>query len=102
LNNFKASQGEVIVHAPLRWHDIVGLTGIAPAFDDFADQMGILEAARPEILRALMDAEVYPGEPRWVWGRNAQADALSARNQVVDKINTLLDDTGKVRRSTSS
>jgi hypothetical protein len=99
LNNFKASQGEVIVHAPLRWHDIVGLTGIAPAFDDFADQVGIVEAARPEILRALKDAEVYPGEPRWVWGRNAQADALSARNQVVDKINALLDDTGKVRPS---
>jgi hypothetical protein len=102
LNHFKASQGEVIVHAPLRWNDIVGLTGIASAFDDLADQMGIVEAARPETLRALMDAEVYPGEPRWVWGRNAQAAALSARNQVVDKINALIDGTGKVRPSASS
>jgi hypothetical protein len=101
LNKFKASQGEVILHAPLRWGEIVGLTGIAPAFDDVADQMGIVEAARPEILRALMDAEMYPGEPRWVWGRDALATALSARNQVVDKINALLDGTGKVRPSAS-
>jgi hypothetical protein len=49
-----------------------------------------------------MNAEVYPGEPRWVWGRNALAIAQSARNQVVDKINAYLDGTGNVRPSAHS
>jgi hypothetical protein len=91
LMKFRANQGEVILHVPLRWNEIVGLSGIGDAFDDIADAQGIIEAARAPILRDLMEVGIYPGEPRWIWGNRAHLLLNGTRNRVVDMINAALE-----------
>lgn len=60
LFHFKASQGEVILSAPLRSSEIVALVGASSPFDELCDKAGIPEAERDEYFKKLIDLEQYP------------------------------------------
>lgn len=54
--HFKASQGEMILNAPLKGSKIVALTGASSPFDELCDKAGILEAQRDEYFKQLIDS----------------------------------------------
>ena len=58
--HFKASQGEVILSAPLKGSEIVALTGASSPFDELCDKAGIPEAERDEYFKKLIDLGQYP------------------------------------------
>jgi hypothetical protein len=87
LLNFKADQGEVVLRTKLQAIDVIGLTGVGSAIDDLFDQMGVIDAARTPLMRALVEAGVYPGEPTWVWDERA----LLVIDKVYDRIIGLLE-----------
>ncbi|CCG94593.1 hypothetical protein MARHY1113 [Marinobacter nauticus ATCC 49840] len=58
--NFKASQGEVILSAPLKGSEIVALTGASSPFDELCDKAGIPESERDGYFKQLIDLEQYP------------------------------------------
>lgn len=86
LMNFQAQQGEVILHAPLCAHEVIGLTGIGSAFDDLCDSIGLIQSARTVIFRDLVDSGSYPGEPTWVWDERALSVIARTQDQVIAKI----------------
>lgn len=58
--HFKASQGEVILSAPLKGSEIVALVGASSPFDELCDKAGIPEAERDEYFKKLIDLGQYP------------------------------------------
>jgi len=58
--HFKASQGEVILSAPLKGSEIVALTGASSPFDELCDKADIPENERDEYFKKLIDIEQYP------------------------------------------
>jgi hypothetical protein len=58
--NFKASQGEVILCAPLKGSEIVALTGASSPFDELCDKAQIPESERDEYFKKLIDLGQYP------------------------------------------
>ncbi|OXE36005.1 MAG: hypothetical protein CGW95_10535 [Phenylobacterium zucineum] len=89
LANFKASQGEVILTSKLVAIDIVGLTGVSSAIDDLFDSLGILDAARALLMRDLVSAGVYPGEPTWVWDEAAISVVDRTYDRLIEKLEQL-------------
>lgn len=89
LANFKASQGEVILTSKLVAIDIVGLTGVSSAIDDLFDGLGIVDAARASLMRDLVAAGVYPGEPTWIWDEAAILVVDRTYDQLIEKLERL-------------
>ncbi|MBA0197655.1 hypothetical protein H4F51_13250 [Pectobacterium brasiliense] len=58
--HFKASQGEVILSAPLKGSEIVALTGASSPFDELCDKACIPESERDECFKKLIDHGQYP------------------------------------------
>src|SRR3989338_5704331 len=58
--NFKASQGEVVLSAPLKGSQIIALTGASSPFDELCDKAPIPEAEREEYFKKLIDFGQYP------------------------------------------
>ena len=58
--HFKASQGEVILSAPLKGSEIIALTGASSPFDELCDKAFIPEAERDAYFKQLIDIEKYP------------------------------------------
>lgn len=58
--HFKASQGEVILSAPLKGTEIVALTGASSPFDELCDKACIPESERDEYFKQLIDFGLYP------------------------------------------
>jgi len=58
--HFKASQGEVILNAPLKGSEIVALTGASSPFDELCDIASIPESDRDWYFKELIDLGQYP------------------------------------------
>lgn len=58
--HFKASQGEVILSAPLKGSEIVALTGASSPFDELCDKLSIPKSERDEYFKKLIDLGLYP------------------------------------------
>ena len=77
LQNFKASQSEIILNAPLRRDEIEGFCGRSSPFELLCEFAGIHdEEARDEIWRKLCDADDFPEQPTWL-KREAALRALA-------------------------
>lgn len=72
LFHFRDAQGEVVLHAPLRGSEIIGLTGISSPFDELCDKANIAEERRDAIFRKLIADGTYPGEPGYTTVAGAQ------------------------------
>lgn len=64
--NFKVSQGEVILSAPLKGSEIVALTGASSPFDELCDKVSIPESERDEYFKKLIDLEQYPETLKYI------------------------------------
>ncbi|AYV37541.1 hypothetical protein [Aeromonas veronii] len=58
--HFKASQGEVILNAPLKGSEIVALSGVSSPFDELCDQAEIPVSERDDYFKKLIDLQIYP------------------------------------------
>lgn len=70
-------------------NDIIGLTGVSSAIDDLFDGLGVLEAARASLMRDLVSAGVYPGEPTWIWDEAAILVVDRTYDQLIEKLEGL-------------
>ncbi|CAH6803384.1 conserved hypothetical protein [Vibrio chagasii] len=65
LNNFKATQGEVILSSPLKGSEIIALTGASSPFDDLCDELKVPEEMRDEYFRQLVNQGICPEEIKY-------------------------------------
>ncbi|KJF91903.1 MULTISPECIES: hypothetical protein [Vibrionaceae] len=72
LNNFKATQGEVILSSPLKGSEIIALTGAASPFDELCEQAGIEEEKRDDYYRQLVEQDIYPDEIQYTTKEGTQ------------------------------
>lgn len=79
LLNFRDSQGEVVLKAPLRGSEIIALTGASSPFDELCDRAGIPIEKRDVLFSQLVKSGVYPGEV-------AYTTAQGARNAISNTI----------------
>ncbi|MBN6152405.1 hypothetical protein JR065_18870 [Xanthomonas sp. AmX2] len=66
LLNFKDTQQEVVLRAPLRGTEMIALTGASSPFDDICDRIGIKDDQRDGIFKTLVDNGIYPGEVQFI------------------------------------
>lgn len=66
LLNFKDTQQEIVLKAPLRSSEMVALTGASSPFDELCDREKIPENQRDQIFRAMIDKGVYVGDVQYI------------------------------------
>ena len=86
LFHFSDSQGEVVLDAPLRGTQIIGLTGASSPFDELCDRAGIPEAQRDGIFKKLIDQGEYPGEHRFI----SEAASQRVVSNIIKRIEQML------------
>ncbi|RBP31095.1 hypothetical protein DET50_106116 [Marinobacter pelagius] len=84
--NFRASQGEVILNAPLKGSEIVALTGASSPFDELCDRSGIPESERDEYFKQLIDLEQYPEALKYTSKEGTQRVIQNTIKIMEDKI----------------
>ncbi len=95
--HFKASQGEVILSAPLKGSEIVALTGASSPFDELCDKVSILESERDEYFKKLIDLGQYPETLKYTSKEGTQRVIKNTIKLMEQKINEAKN--GKARRN---
>lgn len=85
--HFKASQGEVILNAPLKGGEIVALTGASSPFDELCDIALIPEPVRDEYFKKLIDSGQYPATLQYTSKEGTQRIIQNTIKLMEQKIN---------------
>jgi hypothetical protein len=95
LFNFADKQSEVVLTAPIRPEDIIGLTGKSSPFEDLCDQAGVVgKAERDRVWNELTKAGRFPENYEWV----LQERALGVMSRALDRFEEFVDKYGAKRR----
>lgn len=84
--HFRASQGEVILSAPLKGSEIIALTGASSPFDELCDQACIPDSERDEYFKMLIDREQYPETLKYTSKEGTQRIIQNTRSIMEQKI----------------
>jgi hypothetical protein len=91
LDGFRAKQSEVILEAPLRSSELVGLVGVSSPWDELFDQAEVPtdEPARSQLAKDLMSLGVYASEPRWLRDEAVQKVVQTVNRKFLERLAAL-------------
>jgi hypothetical protein len=89
LLNFRDSQGEVVLNAPIRGSEIVRLSGLPSGFDELCNQAKIHEDKREALWKKLFDLGMDPTAPRYSDAAGSQRAIQRTLEKLLAKIREL-------------
>ena len=82
---FKFRQGEIVMNAPLKYDELVGLCGKSSPFDVLCELAGLsTDQQRDDFWNKLVEADQFPEDPWWLSGVATRAVLDRTRTQFLE------------------